>query len=191
MMTSEPKFYCASVSRQDLAEVLRGRRADKPAPLQPRLLPRLSSKEALVIWADESIRPCIIGVSDNDRQELFSWATVFHRDLSPLSSWCHVLSPDEINRLSGLGKWQPQLNGLEAAWAGAAVAEAMILSRRNFDSISLPTCLATDNFAIARTAALYGAREALGETLEFLEAVRDRLRRSPNRWRPTSTWPRR
>jgi hypothetical protein len=176
MTMSEADLHYALVPRSELANALRGDRQRGGVPAKGRVLPRLSQKDALVFWERDSYRPCIVAVDDADRDELFNWATTFHRDLSPITSWCHVLSIREVERLSESTRLEAKLFGIEAAWAGAAIAEAMILSRRSYETISLPSCLATDTFAIARSAALYGSKSVY-ESQERLTRVRDRLKR--------------
>lgn len=187
-MTDKPDLHYLTVRRDNLADVLRGNRPSSAVPFGPQdLLPRVGGRDSLVFWSRNCARPCAIGVADDDRQELFNWAFSFHRDLSPLTSWCHILSLREAQRLGSVDRNEADLMGLEAAWAGASVAEAMILSRRDFEFITLPACLATDTFAIARTAALYGSKAALGEIIETADTIRERLKRSTERWRPSSS----
>ncbi len=174
---SETEFLYLLVQRTELADALRGDLRSRATSMQGRVLPRISNKEVIVFWTRNSRRPCVIAIGDNDRDELFNWATTFQRDLSPLTSWCHVLSSREIERLTSTTRLEADLFGTEAAWAGAAIAEAMVLSRSSYESISLPACLATETFAIGRTAALYGVRGILGDTTERLARVRDRLKR--------------
>lgn len=183
---NDREFLCLTAPRDVLASVLRGKGLERAVPLSRAQLPRLLPHEALVIWQDHSPRPCIVGISNEDRQELFNWLLTFHRDLSPLSSWCHVVSLDEIECFRSGGRSYADLAGLEAAWAGAAIAEAMVLSGRSFDGVTLASCLATETFAIGRTAALYGARSAVLDVSERIAEVRTMLGRRAERWHPTS-----
>lgn len=176
------------VQRTELADVLRGDRRKDAIPLRISLFPRMGGREATVFWTQYSRRPCAIAVRDDDRDELFSWANSYHRDLSPLTSWCHVLSPREVENLVNVRRLNADLSGLEAAWAGASIAEAMILAKRGYETITLPSCLATDTFAIGRSAALYGARGGAIETTDRLDRVREKLTKSQERWRPASSF---
>lgn len=182
MTMNDQDTFQALVTRRDLGEVLRGRRPANTVPMLERgTLPRLSSRDALAVWTGQSLRPCAIFVADEDRQELFAWLYSFQRDLAPITSWCHVLPASEIGRLGPRGFREADLVGFEAAWSGAIIAEAMILSGRGFEEISLASCLATETYAIARTAALYGAKAALSESLDQLEATRTRIQRSADK----------
>ncbi|SCW34231.1 hypothetical protein SAMN05660859_0694 [Ancylobacter rudongensis] len=169
----------ALVERDTLADALRGdRSAVGSAWHSLQMLPRLGNRQMVVIWLDQSIQPSAIVIEDSAREELFSWLATFHGDLTPISSWCQVLSPDEIVRPSPEGGLVPNLFGFEAAWASATLAEAMSLSGRSYDSLSLNVLLATETFAIGRAAGLYGARS--------VSIVGERLDRVRRQLRPTS-----
>lgn len=174
------------LSRSDLASALRGERHEVGATFNGGPLPRLNPKDALVFWKGQSRRPAIIGIADEDQEELFAWAFSFHRDLTPLTSWCNVVPLKELLRFADGEPSTADLSGLEAAWASAIVAEAMVLSRRGYESITLASCLATDTYGVARTASLYGAKSALTDTIEKSEQLRSALRTGADRWRASS-----
>lgn len=168
----------ALVEREGLADALRGDRSAVTSSWGSlRALPRLSDGHTALVWLDQSIQPSAIVVADSAREELFSWLATFHGDLTPLSSWCQVLSPDEIVRPSPEDGIVPNLFGFEAAWASATLAEAMSLSGRSYDSLSLSILLATETFVIGRAAGLYGVR-AVSTVGERLDKVRRQLRPS-------------
>ncbi|MBN8937927.1 MAG: hypothetical protein J0H01_00475 [Rhizobiales bacterium] len=141
------------------------------------MLPRFGNKQIAVVWLDLSIQPSAIVVADSAREELFSWLATFHSDLTPISSWCQILSLDDIMLPLSNGGIVPKLFGLEAAWASATLAEAMSLSGRPYDNLSLSVLLATETFAIGRTAGLYGTK-AVSVVGERLDRVRRQLRSS-------------
>ncbi len=177
----------ALVDRESLADALRGERASVTGLIGTlKTLPRLIDRQAVLIWVDQSIQPNAIVVPDRDREELFSWLEAFHSDLIPLSSWCQVLSPDDIERRSPDVPIVPNFSGFEAAWASAALAEAMSLSGRSYDSLSLSAVLATETFAIGRAAGLYGVRVAASTVAERLDKVRRQLRPSSEKRDPAS-----
>lgn len=179
MMMSDQDTFQAVVGRQDLSMVLRGHRPPSATLMRERGASlRLSKRDALVIWSGPSQRPCAIYIGNDDYHELFAWLYTFHRDLVPITSWCHVLPVSEMGRLGASGSREADLVGFEAAWTGAIIAEAMILSQRSFEDINLASCFATESYAIGRTAALYGAKAALSEPLDQLEMVRARSQRS-------------
>lgn len=187
---TNPEFFFAHLGREELANVLGGARPAQLQAIGVGRLPRMSAGDTIVFWAPEARRPSVIVVRQEDRDELFNWASTYHRDLSPLTSWCHVLTPDEMARLSSDGaRSRADLLGFEAAWAGAAIAESMVHSQRSYEAISVPACLATDTFAVARAASLYGSQSALSDTIGKLDKVRERIRKGPNRWRPAESIP--
>jgi hypothetical protein len=175
---SEEDLVFLVVPRSELGDRLLGAHPAEAIPYWRTNVPRLSPRDALVFWERHSRRPFMIGVNEDEREELFNWATTYRRNLSPLSSWCHVLPLKELGRLSKSTRAEASLLGLEAAWAGAAIAEAMIKSRRGYDTISLPACLATDTFALGRMASLYGARTAISDVSAQLALIRGRVRKS-------------
>lgn len=169
----------ALVEREDLADALRGERAAVANSWTSlRTPPRLVNRQTLLVWVEQSNQPSAIVVADSDREELFSWLATFHGDLTPLSSWCQVLSPDEIERRSPEDGVVPNLFGFEAAWASATLAEAMNLSGRSYDNLSLSVLMATETFAIGRAAGLYGVKAAVSTVGERLDRLRRQLRSS-------------
>jgi len=177
----------ALVERDSLADALRGDRSAATSSWGSLgSLPRFSNKQTAVVWLDQSIQPSAIVVADSAREELFSWLATFHSDLTPLSSWCQILSPDEIMRPFAEGGIIPNLFGFEAAWASATLAEAMSLSGRTYDNLSLSVLLATETFAIGRTAGLYGIK-AVSIVGERLDRVRRQLRSSSVNRDPASS----
>lgn len=176
-MTESDLVY-AIVDREHLADALKGDPGIRESAWHGRRpLSRLSEGQTLLVWGENSRQPNLIVVSDRDREELLSWLTTFHGDLSPLSSWCQILSTDEFDRSQPDQPMTPELFGMEAAWVGAMLAEAMVLSGRSYDSLALSALLATEAFVAARTAALYGVRIAASIAAERFETVRRQLRR--------------
>lgn len=66
---------------------------------------------------------------------------------------------------------EPDLKGMEAPWTGLIVAEAALSSDRPISSIRIVECLATQSFAVARSAAIW-PRMPIGEALDRLDAAR-------------------
>lgn len=102
----------------------------------------------------DSVRPLALVVRDEDLRRLFGRYSQLRSDLSPITAWCHVLTPQFFNPLESLTR-VPDLAGLEAAWAGLVVAETLLLAERPVSTIRIPACLATQTFAIARTQGLW------------------------------------
>ena len=180
---SNPHLQFALVPRDELGAVLRATGKPIKQFLGPSsMLPRVGSKEVIVVWSGGAPRPCAIAAGESNRLELYNWATSFHTDLSPLSSWCHVVAPDDLRPLSE-GALTANLHGLEAAWTGVVIAEAMWLSGRGYEDLTQLTCFATDSFVMGRLAALYGPDAASDKKLEVVSKAHERLRPSSVRRR--------
>ncbi|WP_434724809.1 hypothetical protein [Mesorhizobium sp. RIZ17] len=179
---TETELAFALIEREQLGAALRGEAtARKGAWSVRRPLSRLHDGQVLLVWAGESLQPNLVVVADHDREDLLSWLITFHSDLSPLSSWCQVMTPAEFDRSSIESPIIPRLFGMEAAWIGAIFAEAMILSGRSYEELSLNALLATESFATARAAAVYGARAAATLIPERFENIRRQFQRSPEK----------
>ena len=112
-----------------------------------------------VIWkesdrGESGIRPLVIVANDEDVRRLCGRYAQLHSDLSPLTAWCHLISPRYVESLDSLVR-VPQLNQMEAAWTGLIVAEALLLAERPLATIKISACLATHSFAVARANALW------------------------------------
>lgn len=119
---------------------------------------RLGPDEVGVLWKREGsnrpVKPLILVVRPESQQRLYGRFSQLRRDLSPLSTWCHILSPSQFEVLDGLVN-MPNLGELEAAWVGLTIAEAAILTARPVHDLKLAVCLATQSYAFARSKALW------------------------------------
>lgn len=179
MMMSKGDLSFSVVGREELASVLRGEsNARDLATREMIALPReKTTKSQVLIWHEQGPRPVAIVVSSTHaRDELLAWLVTFHGDLAPLTSWCYLLTYDDFERYHRDGWRYPTLNGLEAAWLGAIIADAMTSSRSELTALSLSVCLSTETFAVARATALYGPKSGLS-ALEQLDAVKQVLQR--------------
>lgn len=100
------------------------------------------------------VKPVALVVHDADRQRLFGRFSQLRGDLSPLSTWCHVLTPQRFEMLDSTTR-MPDLGGFEAAWAGLIVAEAVVLAGAPPSKLKTFSCFATQSWAIARTRSLW------------------------------------
>ena len=111
-----------------------------------------------VIWQrdndDRGIRPLALVVNEDDIRRLCGRYAQLHSDLSPLTAWCHVVTPDYFEPLDSLVR-NPDFGGLEAAWTGLIVAEAVLLADMPLSRLRISACLATHSFAIARAQGLW------------------------------------
>jgi hypothetical protein len=112
-----------------------------------------------VLWRDDFLSeglacPLLLVTRKDDVRRLCGRYAQLRSDLSPLSAWCHLISPAQLESLEGLAR-SPHLEGLEAAWIGLVVAETLLLVDKPISSVRISACLATQTFAIARTNALW------------------------------------
>jgi hypothetical protein len=111
-----------------------------------------------VVWlsggSNDIIRPLVLIANDDDMRRLCGRYAQLHSDLSPLTAWCRLLTPRFLDTLDSMTR-TADLGGLEAAWTGLTVAEAILLAERPLASLRISACLATHSFAIARANALW------------------------------------
>jgi hypothetical protein len=126
--------------------------ATSPKPPRPR--PGSTGVVWLSVGSDDAIRPLALIINDDDIRRLCGRYAQLHGDLSPLTAWCRLLTPRFLDSLDSMTR-TADLGGLEAAWTGLAVAEAVLLAERPIASLRISACLATHSFAIARANALW------------------------------------
>jgi hypothetical protein len=112
-----------------------------------------------VVWTrgtqpGDPVRPLVVISKGEALRHLYGRYAQLRSDLSPLTAWCHIVSPDFLESQEVMTR-RPDLRGLEAAWTGLAIAEAALLAERPVSSVRMPACLATHTFAVARTKALW------------------------------------
>lgn len=98
--------------------------------------------------------PCVLISNEQDVRRLCGRYAQLRGDLSPLTAWCHLMSPAYLDSLDSLARI-PTLEGLDAAWIGLIVAESLLLVDKPVSNVRISACLATQTFAIARTIALW------------------------------------
>lgn len=128
-----------------------------------------------VIWQsdndDRGIRPLALVVNEDDIRRLCGRYAQLHSDLSPLTAWCRLVTPDYFDPLDSLAR-NPDFGGLEAAWTGLIVAEAVLLADMPLSRIRISACLATHSFAIARAQGLWSHVSVENVTRRFDSANR-------------------
>src|ERR1700732_53883 len=112
-----------------------------------------------VIWAEEAgndaiARPLVLISHEDELRRLCGRHASLRSALSPLSAWCHLITPSFAQELDSLTR-TPRLRGMEASWTGLAVAEAVLLAAKPIASVRVAACLATQSFAIARSISLW------------------------------------
>jgi len=156
---TEAEYHFAMANEDELDALLSGQgtsegmswaRLSKPPKPRPGLVGVVWYSEGL----DFPIRPMVLVVNEDDVRRLCGRYAQLHGDLSPLTSWCHLLTPRFIEPLDALVR-VPDLGGLQAAWAGLTIAEAVLIAERPLAGIKISACWATYSFAVARTNALW------------------------------------
>ncbi len=137
--------------------------------------PKPRSGSAGVIWLSEDsglpIRPLAIVIDEDDIPRLCGRYAQLHGDLSPLTAWCHIITPRFFEALDSLAR-VPDLRGLQAAWTGVTIAEATLIAERPPASIKISACWATQSFAVARANALWSSLTVADVTKRFEYANR-------------------
>jgi hypothetical protein len=104
------------------------------------------------------VRPLVLIGREDDLGKLCARYAQLRSDLSPLSVWCHLVAPSFFDQVDAV--WhEARMDGLETAWAGLAIAEALMVSETPINRLRLQTCLVTQTFLVARTQALWKQAE--------------------------------
>jgi hypothetical protein len=157
-MEQNYRYTLADESETD--ELLSGHRANATLAWDRSSKPQGPRSGSIgIVWQDHddpraSIRPLILIANDDDVRRLCGRYAQLRSDLSPLTAWCHLLTPRFLEALDSVQK-KPELAGIEAAWTGLTVAEALLLAEKPLASIRISACLATQTYAMARTNALW------------------------------------
>ncbi|MGO8105351.1 hypothetical protein AB9F46_33800 [Rhizobium leguminosarum] len=168
-------------SDRELNQLLAGVHIGLPEPLSNAYWRQNESQSVGVIFKApdgdiDLIQPLALVVSDDRKGRLFGRFATAREELSPLSSWCHILSDQHFGLLDDVTRG-PSLHGLEGAWTGLVIAEAVMRGRRKADNVPISACFATSSFAVARSHAVW-PRITLNEVVERYHAA-NALVRSP------------
>ena len=152
------KYFFSVVSENDLNELLEGREAGNSVVWEPPTKQRIRFGSFGIVWkrqqSPKGIRPLLLVVHEKELLRLFVRFAQLRGSLSPLTAWCHVITPERFKYLDEAVRI-PDLAEMEAAWTGLIVAEAQLLSERPIANIRIPACFATQTFSVARTIALW------------------------------------
>lgn len=107
-------------------------------------------------------QPFVIVAREETYRRLLGRLAQIRSDLSPLTAWCHLITPNRFDALDDAGR-EADLGAYEAMWCGLVVAEALLLSELPISKLKIAACLSTQSFAVGRSRALWGvhSREAL------------------------------
>jgi hypothetical protein len=181
VISMRAEYVFAAVGEKDLNDIIAGRRAGRPTPLTLHAPTHLHAGEVGVVWQegrkwDDVVQPLLLIVREEDQRRLFSRFAQLRSDLSPLSPWCHIVTPKLYEALDGVVR-EADLGGLEAAWTSLIVAETLLLAGRPLAQLRVAACLATQSFAIARAQAIWSPISA-DDIISRYDAARRLLRAS-------------
>ncbi len=171
----QPDYRYTVASESELNQLLEGSEAGLAFQWSRWSSPqRLQSGETGVIWKKgniphDPVQPVALIAREEDFRRLCGRVAQLRGDLSPLTAWCHLLTPELLEFLQEPQN-EPELGGLQAAWTGLIVAETALLADIPLGSIRISGCLATLSFAIARTHAVWN-RISDGETVKRFDAT--------------------
>ena len=162
-------YLLAKVTDAEISEVFAGRHAkiDVPWPA-PNFSLRLPPGDIGVLCRGprrprDLAQPLALVVEREQQRRLFGRFAQVRPEFSPLSAWCHILSPRRFEIFQSV-EILADLSGYEAAWTGLIIAEALLLTGRPIAQEKIAACFATQSFAVARTKSLWGSyatKEAL------------------------------
>jgi hypothetical protein len=156
----QPEYGYTVASEQELNDLLSGKEAGIGLfwPGHP-ISSSMPAGSTGVLWKKRSgsgtVQPLALTSREEDFKRLCGRFAQLRSDLSPLTSWCHLLTLERFNSLRTAVR-ESDLGGMEAAWAGLVIAEAQLLSERPLRELRINACLATESFATARSRALWG-----------------------------------
>ena len=100
------------------------------------------------------VRPVALVAHEQDIRRLCGRYAQLRADLSPLTAWCHLLTPNLLGDIGDVAH-APRFQETEAAWSGLVVAEAMLLARKPVAEIRIGACLASATYAVGRAKGLW------------------------------------
>ncbi len=167
------EYFFTVVQESDLNELLEGREAGNSVAWEPSNRQRIKAGSMGLVWKkqqnEKGVQPLLIVVQEKELRRLYGRLAQLRSDLSPLTAWCHVITPERFKNLDSMVRI-PDLAGLEAAWTGLIVSEAQLLAERPVTNLRISACFATQTFAIARTFALWGDI-SISDVLERFDSV--------------------
>ena len=160
MVDMQSEYLYVAATEPELNDLLAGREAGNPSHWAGRSAGlRLPTGSTGVLWSkplrsNDPIQPLVLISREEDQRRLCGRFAQLRSDLSPLTAWCHLLTPQRFESLDSLTRCT-DLYGLQAAWSGLIVAEALLLTEWPLAKLRISACLATQSFALARARALW------------------------------------
>ena len=144
---------------RELDELLRGEKHTQPLHTDILALESLRAGEVGVLVAlgkasNIPLRPLALVCHDEDVRRLCGRYAHVRTDFSPLTAWCHLLSPAFHRNMDSVVH-EPKFTSAVAAWSGLIVAETLLLSDRPLKNVRISACLASATYAVGRTLNLW------------------------------------
>ncbi len=148
-----------TVSDSELDELLRGEQQTQLLHKDPPALDSLRAGEIGVLvelgeTPTQPLRPLALVCHDEDVRRLCGRYAHVRTNFSPLTAWCHLLSPAFYKNIEGVIK-QPRIGNTASAWSGLVIAETLLISGKPLKGVRISACLASATYAVARTLALW------------------------------------
>ena len=179
-MNPETEYFWTVASESELNDILEGRESGNSFKWKPPVSPRLTDTSTGIVWkrraSEGQVLPLGLVVRHDDLRRLCGRFAQLRSDLSPLTAWCHLFSPNEFEALDSLDR-KPSYGRCEASWTGLIVAEAQLLSSLPVAELRISACLATQSFAIARATASW-AHVSPNAAIEKFDAANKLIRRN-------------
>ncbi len=102
----------------------------------------------------EPPRPILIVLRPENERRLYGRYSQLRDYLSPVSTWCHVMSPRLFEAMESPIR-SADLGNFSAAWVGLVIAEALSLADRPLSQLRIASCFSTYSYAVARSFALW------------------------------------
>lgn len=155
-------YYFSKLNEAELNEILEGKLKGKYMPLDMKGisfsgLPQQDQFYVVSKAVDphsNAVQPVIVITDSDNLTRLFGRMAQLRDYLSPMTSWCHVMTPDLFFGSDDL-EITPRHHGWAGAWVGACIAEAFLLVDRPLGELKIAACLATHSFALGRTVGLW------------------------------------
>src|ERR1035437_3889453 len=179
-MNNVSEYVFTAATEPDLNELFSGREAGISQPLSVMYKPtRLAPSSFGVVYKhghspSDPVQPLVLVSRKEDLKRLFGRFAHLRDNYSPVTAWCHVLTPEQFDSLESLTK-SAELGEFEASWSGLAIAEAQLLTERPLSNLGLSACLATQSFGVGRAKSLW---HSTSDVPARLDAANRLMRRS-------------
>ena len=185
------EFSVAIVERSELADALRGVGHTREAAVDVttgKLPAKLQAPFVGVgyIQEREDSLPHFVVTPGSDRREFFAWVNTYCPFATPLSQWCHVVTPEDLPRIQAM-MVVPAYGGAATAWAGVAIGEALLYagSALKLSHLSVAALQSCGAFVAAKAHGLWSKKRVRSLVLDKYNRSREIVRAGERRVRGT------